>query len=85
MGGTARAGLTGPPLDTPDTLTSTEQTVPPGEAKNSPPTSSPIFFRQGGEERIYPDSSPVPKQLVVPQPYISKVLFMARSHLLGAQ
>ena len=44
MGGTP----SGPPLDTPDTLTATEQTGPPGEAESSPLTEFSDFFPTGG-------------------------------------
>ena len=59
-GGPRRAESTGPPLDTPDTLTATEQTGPQGESESSPLTEFLDFFTTGGEERIDPDSSPAP-------------------------
>ena len=119
----------GSPLDTPDTLTATEEIGPPGESESSPLTEFSDFFPTGGKGTDRPGQfasaqlqddvlkhawghvlahdgraresgsclphphfstrggllyrvverrgGVVTEQLVVPRPYISKVLFMA--------
>ena len=54
-GGSHRVETAGPPLDTPDTLTATEQSGPPGGSESSPL-----------RERIDPDSSPEPSYRTTP-------------------
>ena len=116
----------GPSADTADTLTASEQKVPPEEPESSPSQSFQTFSRQGGKVllgraslrvpnygmtpsnmhgarnsvsslphphystrggllyRVVEKEGVVTEQLVVPRPYVSKVLFMAHTHLLGA-
>ena len=93
-GGPHRAEPTGPPLDTPDTLTATEETGPPSSQISSRLQDWDHVLAHDGQVRESVSCLPHPQfstrgglllvteQLVVPRPYISKVLFMA--HLLGA-
>ena len=83
-------------MDTPDTLTATEQTGPQGGSESShltefsdvfptPCLPHPHFSTKGGLlYRVVEKEGEVIEQLLVPRPYISKVLFMAHSNMLGA-
>ena len=134
-GRTAHSGSQGSPPGTPDTLTASEQGVPPEEPESSPLTEFSDFLPVGGEGttrpgqfhsaqlqddalkhawsqvlahdgqvrdsvscaphphfstrggllyRVVEQEGGVTEQLVVPRPYVSKILFMAHTHLLGA-